>query len=510
MPDSPTWNNPDISPNPDPGEDALDFVLRAERGRSDLGVDRGRPDVLEVAQVWQDLVLDVQHHSPRAAPLTLGSATGHRWRLLGMPLGWVPASFARFAWMLAPMLSEAAEERRTDFAQPGEEYAFVAWEDGQPVCRVAPGWAGHLERDGVLRDLVSLDLARDEDGCALLPIRPGDRVVLDTGTGCFVLHLVPPGQRVPTRMRDRVDGPFLGFLGSVGFVGAMLGLVLASAPPTLDATTVELPDRFAEIFLQDPEMERSRPEPVQADPGGGAKAKREEGRRGREDGEMKVAKGDAAELDRRALDKEIAENAGVLGALRDGSELDGVLGATALDQGLLGGIGGLIGTKGVQLGSRGLSSRGSGLGGGGTAIGLGGLGTKGNRGGDSGYGRDAYSDGHLIKKHDGPIGSPSGDPIIVGGLDRALVDAVIRRNLEQVRYCYQRQLPRDPSLAGKVTVRFVIAGDGSVARAETKSTTLHDPSVEQCINERFLRFEFPAPKKNGIVIVTYPFLFAPG
>jgi len=36
------------------------------------------------------------------------------------------------------------------------------------------------------------------------------------------------------------------------------------------------------------------------------------------------------------------------------------------------------------------------------------------------------------------------------------------------------------------------------------------PAVEQCINGRFLRFQFPQPKGGGIVIVSYPFLFAPG
>ena len=56
-------------------------------------------------------------------------------------------------------------------------------------------------------------------------------------------------------------------------------------------------------------------------------------------------------------------------------------------------------------------------------------------------------------------------------------------------------------------VKFVISKDGSVATATTKSTTLRNPIVEKCINARFMRMRFPAPKGGGIVIVSYPFVF---
>ena len=95
-------------------------------------------------------------------------------------------------------------------------------------------------------------------------------------------------------------------------------------------------------------------------------------------------------------------------------------------------------------------------------------------------------------------------------MDKALVDAVIRRHLQSIRYCYQRELQREPSLAGKITVRFVIANDGSVSNVSTKSSTLGNAEVEGCINNRFYKMDFPKPKGNGIVFVSYPFLFSPG
>ena len=202
----------------------------------------------------------------------------------------------------------------------------------------------------------------------------------------------------------------------------------------------------------------------------------------------------------------MAENAGVLGALRDGGELDGVFGSSNLSSDLAGGIGGLIGAKGTQIGSGGLGARGSGLGGGGTAAGLGGLGTKGRGSGASGYGSGG---GNFGAKGEGGIGRIGGDPIILGALDKSLIDAVIKKHMNQIRYCYQRELPKNPTLGGKVTVKFVISKTGSVSKASTKSSTLSNSAVEGCINSRFMRFKFPEPKGGGIVIVSYPFIFQP-
>jgi hypothetical protein len=106
--------------------------------------------------------------------------------------------------------------------------------------------------------------------------------------------------------------------------------------------------------------------------------------------------------------------------------------------------------------------------------------------------------------------SASGDPIILGTLDKSVITAVIRRNMNQVRYCYQRELTKDPDLAGRVMVKFVIARDGTVSSATTVSSTMNNAAVESCINQRFMRFQFPEPKGGGIVIVSYPFTFVPG
>ena len=102
------------------------------------------------------------------------------------------------------------------------------------------------------------------------------------------------------------------------------------------------------------------------------------------------------------------------------------------------------------------------------------------------------------------------DPLVVGAIDRSLVDEVVRRHLNQLRYCYQRELTRQPTLAGKVVVHFTISKDGSVSSSRIKTSTMNYQPVESCMVRQFLRMQFPKPKGGGFVVVSYPFLFSPG
>ena len=102
------------------------------------------------------------------------------------------------------------------------------------------------------------------------------------------------------------------------------------------------------------------------------------------------------------------------------------------------------------------------------------------------------------------------DAIIHGALDESQIDAAIQQVMNQIRYCYQRELVKEPGLHGEITVKFVISGTGSVSKAEIKSSTMGSPTVESCITGRFLHFRFPEPKGGGDVVVSYPFVFTPG
>ena len=503
----------------DLSEDVLAFVMRSGTASGEAGIDSKKPKVLEVTEIWGDVVIDVKHFPRGGKPITAGSSTGYRWRYLGLPVGWVPPVFAKVAWVLGPTLSEATEEWKNEFYVPPEDlpnddYKLFEFVGGQYVCNVSDKWSGFVdigEERHSFQDLIASGKATASGaGQFQVPIDDDTRILADLGNVMMFGQMVYPGKRVVSKLTDNLDYPFLGVMAFMSFVFTMLAIVIMTSPPPPENEVMEVPDRFVELLLEQPEPDQpkkdNKPE-ANPDAGEGAKAKKEEGKVGKKDAKMKQAKGNKVEMQKKEMDKEIAENAGVLGALRDGAELDGVFGSSNLSSDLAGGIGGLIGAKGTQIGSGGLGSRGSGLGGGGTADGLGGLGTKGRGSGSSGYGSGG---GRFGAKGEGGSGRVGGDPIILGALDKSLIDAVIKRNMNQIRYCYQRELTKKPDLGGKITVKFVIAKDGSVSKADIKSSSMGSSSVESCIAQRFLRFQFPEPKGGGIVIVSYPFIFSPG
>ncbi len=499
------------------GEDVMAFIMRSGTATSDAGIDRKKAKVLEVAEIWADAVMDVKHYDKSTERVPVGSSTGYRWRFIGLPMGWVPPAFAKMAWLLAPTLSEASEERRNDFYVPPDDLPhddFVMFENagGHFVFNMSDKWSGFVDigdQRHTFQDLIESGKASaNGPGAYQVQVDDDTRVVADLGNVIFFSQMVAPGAQIAKGNPDR-DPLFLGLMSFMTFLLAMILVLFLNSPPPSESDIMEVPDRFVEMLLEQPEpepqKEKNKPD-ANPDAGEGAKAKKEEGKVGKKDAKMEKAKGNKVELQKKKLDTEVAENAGVLGALRDGGELDGVFGSSNLSSDLAGGIGGLIGAKGTQIGSGGLGARGSGLGGGGTAAGLGGLGTKGRGSGASGYGSGG---GNFGAKGEGGIGRIGGDPIILGALDKSLIDAVIKKHMNQIRYCYQRELPKNPTLGGKVTVKFVISKTGSVSKASTKSSTLNNSAVEGCINSRFMRFKFPEPKGGGIVIVSYPFIFQP-
>ena len=58
-----------------------------------------------------------------------------------------------------------------------------------------------------------------------------------------------------------------------------------------------------------------------------------------------------------------------------------------------------------------------------------------------------------------------GDPSAQDGLDKAIIRRYIKRNVQKIQYCYEKELISNPQLAGTVTVRFTIGTDGAVSQS---------------------------------------------
>ena len=188
-----------------------------------------------------------------------------------------------------------------------------------------------------------------------------------------------------------------------------------------------------------------------------------------------------------------------LGELQKGAKAPGLnLGASLTSAGP--GLGGLQGSGGTQTSIYAKGMLAAPLGSGGNLQGAGGLGTKGRGGGQAGYG-DLKLAGSLGAQAL-PVGLESQSS---AGLDRDQIAAVVAQNSSQVRFCYEQGLRENPGLAGRVTIDFVIGGNGLVQSARVSATSLNDSQVENCIVQRLKSWKFPVPDGGVEVKVSYPF-----
>ncbi|HUT78002.1 MAG TPA: AgmX/PglI C-terminal domain-containing protein, partial [Polyangia bacterium] len=82
---------------------------------------------------------------------------------------------------------------------------------------------------------------------------------------------------------------------------------------------------------------------------------------------------------------------------------------------------------------------------------------------------------------------------------------IVQRHINEIKFCYERELAKRPDLAGRVSIKFIISGTGAVQMAVVEESTLGNAGVENCIAGAVKRWTFPQPEGGGIVVVTYPF-----
>jgi TonB family protein len=123
-----------------------------------------------------------------------------------------------------------------------------------------------------------------------------------------------------------------------------------------------------------------------------------------------------------------------------------------------------------------------------------------------------------VKKSGGSIANLLGriDPVAAAperapsqSLDRDALGRFIRERLPSIRVCYDRELKLNPSLKGKVVVRFDVTPAGRVGNGAIESDSMNDERVSRCILTLMKGWSFPFhPSEN--TTVSFPFVFQPG
>jgi hypothetical protein len=99
-----------------------------------------------------------------------------------------------------------------------------------------------------------------------------------------------------------------------------------------------------------------------------------------------------------------------------------------------------------------------------------------------------------------------GQPNAQGDLDKAIIRRYIKRNVQKLQYCYEKELLVTPDLAGTVSTQFFITPNGTVSQSDASGVA---PKVASCVAGVIRNIEFPKPKGGGGVQVNYPFTFRP-
>ncbi len=157
-----------------------------------------------------------------------------------------------------------------------------------------------------------------------------------------------------------------------------------------------------------------------------------------------------------------------------------------------------LGSASSSLAGKALSARSGG--GGKTDLGQVGYGTKGRAGGQAGYGQLNIGGGSGGYEH--PMQE---DGTVNGGLEMSQIEAVIKRNIGQIFYCYEMGLQTKPDLSGRVVTNFIIGGSGRVSMVQVGRSSLKSAGVESCMTKKIKSWKFPKPHGNVNVNVTYPF-----
>jgi hypothetical protein len=119
-----------------------------------------------------------------------------------------------------------------------------------------------------------------------------------------------------------------------------------------------------------------------------------------------------------------------------------------------------------------------------------------------------------------PLGTPVGprSPVHVhddgatvtgSGLPPEVIQRIVRQNFGRARLCYSAGLRSDPTLAGRVRVRFVIDATGAAGSVTDAGSTLPDKATVECVKRMFGYLSFPAPT-GGPLPVVYSLTFTSG
>jgi outer membrane biosynthesis protein TonB len=391
-----------------------------------------------------------------------------------------------------------------------ESQVVFSHDGGQYLLHFEQGTEGRIQGPQGSADfgaLVSQGVARKQGQSCSVPVHEDQRGKLVLGEVSLLWQFVPPPAAVPKPALPKeakgahfksMDGLFVAVLAASFIVHSGAYVALASTELPKEVTLEEIPDRYAKLLIPErrpqppPKAEEKKAEQV-------AERKEEKKEEKKQESPEQAAQKKAA---RAAAVAKAVQSKGilkVLGVLGPGSRA----GAVADVFGTGGGIGdvasALSGAGGVAVANDPGAGGGRKGGGAGGAASIGDLATTG--GGKVGLGAKTEV------RVSGSVAAEEAE-VDSSDIDQGKLNAFVRARMGLIKACYENALKRNPSLKGKIAVRFTILETGGLADVTAAQNTMGAPEVAACIMNtmRSWRTQF---RPSGPVTVEYPFVFSP-
>ena len=445
-------------------------------------------------------------------------------------------------------LARARRERRSPFYRigtapgveqaletaPSADFPMVAPQGDEFVFNFGPGMDGEMTVNGhstPLAELAASGRSRasaSTPGATEVPIPGNARIRVRSGLTTFLVSAVAQPKQQAFPLFAALEGRTMKYLA--GSLAVHLGLLafLNTLPAEGAGVNIDLAAN-EQTTTKSTNTDKETAPPEQVDPEEGESGEKEgpgatmalpSGTAGKPTTE-RIAGGTQVRNNNRepSLSKEQvleqARNSGFLGS--DSALLEGVTSLSATQDFSSGfnnvnSSGPEFGADGNGRGTFGGGRTGFDVGGGCSLppcglIGAGRFGTIGNgsKAGD-GYGGPGNGHGGMRTRTGQPPGDIIGRPILDGDLDKATIKRYIKRSVDKISYCYEKQLLAHPNMGGTINVAFFIDPNGNVKSSQGQG---FDTNVASCVSGVIGQINFPKPKNGGGVQVNYPFNFRP-
>jgi TonB family protein len=101
----------------------------------------------------------------------------------------------------------------------------------------------------------------------------------------------------------------------------------------------------------------------------------------------------------------------------------------------------------------------------------------------------------------------NGKTEITGEVAEDAIRSELDRRTDKIRRCFERDLARNPALAGKVVIEFELQAAGRVLSSRVSESTVAAAGVGRCITEVVRRVRFPTPGPSGRATIVHTFIF---